>query len=63
MSLIPYVLGFILFLSVLSSGLIWGAVLAGVPSLYIGVAALAIFAVGMGFFKKTINKHDQNPTD
>lgn len=63
MSLVVYLLGFILFLSILSSGLIWGAVLAGVPSFYIVAVALVIFAIGMGFFKKSISTHDQNPTD
>lgn len=62
MSLIVYVLGFIIFLSILSSGLIWGAFLAGVPGIYIVAAALVIFAIGMGFFKKT-SKHNEHPTD
>lgn len=46
-----YLIAFILFLSIFASGMIWGAVLAGVPNLYIVMGVLIIFAIGAGIFK------------
>jgi hypothetical protein len=43
MSFVLYMLGFLVFLG----GLIWGAVVAGVPHLYIGIGALIILGVGI----------------
>lgn len=43
MSFVLYMLGFIVFLG----GLIWGAVVAGIPHLYIGIGALIILGVGI----------------
>lgn len=45
-----YLIGFILFLSIFSSGVIWGAVLAGVPNIYIVMGALIIFGIGIVIF-------------
>lgn len=46
-----YLIGFILFLSIFSSGVIWGAILAGVPHSYISLGALIAFIIGIAFFK------------
>lgn len=43
MSFALYMIGFIIFLS----GVIWGAVVAGVPHLYIGIGALIILGIGI----------------
>ncbi|HYW57865.1 MAG TPA: hypothetical protein VE934_12950 [Polaromonas sp.] len=43
MSFALYMIGFVIFLG----GLIWGAVVAGVPTLYIGIGALIILGVGI----------------
>lgn len=46
-----YLIAFILFLSIFASGMIWGAVLAGVPNLYIVMGMAIILAIGAGIFK------------
>lgn len=43
MSFALYMVGFIVFLG----GLIWGAVAAGVPSLYIGIGAVILLGIGI----------------
>ena len=46
-----YLIGFILFLSIFSSGVIWGAILAGVPHVYISLGTLIVFVIGIALFK------------
>ncbi|MEJ8814987.1 hypothetical protein WKW77_28200 [Variovorax ureilyticus] len=43
MSFVLYMIGFLLFLA----GVAWGASVAGVPSLYIGIGALILLGVGI----------------
>ena len=43
MSFALYMIGFIIFLG----GVIWGAVVAGVPHLYIGIGALIFLGIGI----------------
>lgn len=43
MSFTLYMLGFVIFLG----GLAWGAVVAGVPHLYIGIAVLVLLGIGI----------------
>ncbi|MEO7642750.1 MAG: hypothetical protein ABI858_03440 [Pseudoxanthomonas sp.] len=43
MSFALYMIGFIIFMA----GLIWAAVVAGVPQLYIGIGALVILGIGI----------------
>ena len=43
MSFALYMVGFLIFLG----GVIWGAVVAGVPHLYIGIAALIFLGIGI----------------
>ncbi len=43
MSFALYMLGFVLFLG----GVIWGAVEAGVPNLYIGIGTLILLGIGI----------------
>ncbi len=53
MSLMLYLVSFILFLSlsIFSSSVIWGVGRAGVPTLYMGIGALVIFGLGAILFK------------
>jgi hypothetical protein len=51
LALCLYLITFILFLSIFASGMIWGAMLAGMPTLYIVMGVLIIFAIGVGIFK------------
>jgi hypothetical protein len=43
MSFVLYMIGFLIFLA----GLAWGASVAGVPTLYIGIGALIILGIGI----------------
>jgi hypothetical protein len=43
MSFALYMVGFVIFLG----GLIWGAVVAGVPTVYIGIGSLIILGIGI----------------
>lgn len=43
MSFVLYMIGFIIFLA----GLVWGAVIAGVPHLYIAIGALVLLGAGI----------------
>jgi hypothetical protein len=43
MSFAIYMVGFLIFLG----GLVWGAVVAGVPHLYIGIGALIVLGIGI----------------
>ncbi len=43
MSFALYMVGFLIFLG----GCIWGAVVAGVPQLYIGIGALIVLGIGI----------------
>jgi hypothetical protein len=43
MSFVLYMIGFIIFLA----GLVWGAVIAGVPNLYIAIGALVLLGAGI----------------
>ena len=43
MSFALYMIGFLIFMG----GVIWGAVVAGVPHVYIGIGALIILGIGI----------------
>jgi hypothetical protein len=43
MSFALYMVGFVIFLG----GIIWGAVVAGVPTVYIGIGSLIILGIGI----------------
>ncbi|WP_298925384.1 hypothetical protein [uncultured Ramlibacter sp.] len=43
MSFALYMIGFIIFMA----GLVWAAVVAGVPQLYIGIGGLVILGIGI----------------
>ena len=43
MSFAVYMIGFIIFMS----GLVWAAVVAGVPQLYIGIGVLIVLVIGI----------------
>ena len=43
MSFVLYLIGFLIFLA----GLAWGASVAGLPSLYIGIGALILLGIGI----------------
>ncbi len=47
MSFALYMVGFIVFLG----GVIWGAIVAGVPQVYIGIGALVLLGIGP-FFRR-----------
>lgn len=53
MSIVLYLISFVLFLSlsIFSSSVIWGVGRAGVPTLYMGIGALVIFGLGVALFK------------
>jgi hypothetical protein len=63
MSLVLQLIGFVLFLSIFSSGLIWGAMLAGVPGIYIVAGSLIVFAIGLGIFRTPDHSHNQASAD
>lgn len=56
MSFALYMVGFVIFLG----GLIWGAVEAGVPHLYIGIGSL-IF-LGIGIFSAVSRTRSKDPS-
>jgi hypothetical protein len=43
MSFVLYLIGFVIFIA----GLAWGASVAGVPSLYIGIGAVILLGIGI----------------
>ncbi len=56
MSFALYMIGFAIFLG----GLIWGAVVVGVPHLYIGIGALII--LGIGIFSAVGRTRSKDPS-
>lgn len=56
MSFALYMTGFVIFLC----GVIWGAVVAGIPHLYIGIGAL-IF-LGIGIFSAVSRTRSKDPS-
>ena len=56
MSFALYMVGFLIFLG----GVIWGAVVAGVPTIYIGIGAL-IF-LGIGIFSAVARTRSKDPS-
>jgi hypothetical protein len=56
MSFVLYMIGFLVFLA----GLAWGASVAGVPTLYIGIGAL-IF-LGIGIFSAVSRTRSKDPS-
>jgi hypothetical protein len=56
MSFALYMVGFLIFLG----GVVWGAVVAGVPHLYIGIGAL-IF-LGIGIFSAVSKTRSKDPS-
>jgi glycerate kinase len=55
MSFALYMLGFVIFLG----GLIWGAVEAGIPHLYIGIGATVM--LGLGIFSAVGRTRSKDP--
>lgn len=58
-----YLIGFILFLSIFSSGLIWGAVLAGVPNIYIVAGAFLMLIIGVAVIRLIGRKKSETTAD
>ena len=56
MSFALYMVGFILFLG----GLVWAAVVAGVPQLYIGIGAVIL--LGIGIFSAVAKTRSKDPS-
>lgn len=56
MSFLLYMLGFIIFLG----GLAWGAVVAGIPHLYIAIGALIL--LGVGIFSAVQKTRSKDPS-
>lgn len=56
MSFALYMVGFILFLA----GIVWAAVEAGVPQLYIGIGALIL--LGIGIFTAVSRTRSKDPS-
>ncbi len=56
MSFALYMVGFIVFLG----GIIWGAVVAGVPQVYIGIGALIL--LGIGIFSAVSKTRTKDPS-
>jgi hypothetical protein len=56
MSFALYMVGFLIFLG----GVIWGAVVAGVPHLYIGIGALIV--LGIGIFSAVSKTRGKDPS-
>ena len=56
MSFVLYMLGFVIFLA----GLAWGASVAGVPTLYIGIGALIL--LGIGIFSAVARTRSKDPS-
>lgn len=57
MSFAIYMVGFLIFMA----GLVWGAVVAGVPQLYIGIGALVL--LGFGIFTAVSKTRLKDPPD
>lgn len=55
MSFVLYMLGFLIFLA----GVIWAAVTAGVPQVYIGIGALIL--LGIGIFSAVSKTRSKDP--
>lgn len=55
MSFALYMIGFLIFLA----GLVWAAVIAGVPQLYIGVGAMIV--LGIGIFSAVSKTRSKDP--
>ena len=56
MSFVLYMIGFLFFLA----GVAWGASVAGVPTLYIGIGALII--LGIGIFSAVARTRSKDPS-
>ena len=56
MSFALYMLGFVVFLG----GVIWGAVVAGVPTVYIGIGTLVL--LGIGIFSAVSKTRTKDPS-
>ena len=56
MSIALYMIGFLIFMG----GVIWGAVVAGVPHVYIGIGALII--LGIGIFSAVGRTRSKDPS-
>ncbi|MEP6722978.1 MAG: hypothetical protein ABJA77_16140 [Variovorax sp.] len=56
MSFALYMVGFLIFMA----GIIWGASVAGVPTLYIGIGALII--LGLGIFSAVSRTRSKDPS-
>jgi hypothetical protein len=56
MSFALYMLGFIVFLG----GVVWGAVVAGIPHVYIGIATLIL--LGIGIFSAVSKTRAKDPS-
>jgi hypothetical protein len=56
MSFLLYMLGFVIFLG----GLIWGAVVAGIPHIYIGIGTLIL--LGIGIFSAVGRTRSKDPS-
>ena len=56
MSFALYMLGFVVFLG----GVIWGAVIAGVPHVYIGIGTLVL--LGIGIFSAVSKTRSKDPS-
>jgi hypothetical protein len=56
MSFVLYMIGFLIFLA----GVAWGASVAGVPTLYIGIGALII--LGIGIFSAVARTRTKDPS-
>jgi len=55
MSFALYMIGFLIFMA----GLVWAAVVAGVPQLYIGIGVLVI--LGIGIFSAVSKTRSKDP--
>jgi hypothetical protein len=55
MSFALYMIGFIIFMA----GLVWAAVVAGVPQLYIGIGVLVL--LGLGIFTAVSKTRSKDP--
>ena len=56
MSFALYMIGFLIFLG----GLIWGAVVVGIPTVYIGIGALIL--LGIGIFSAVGRTRSKDPS-
>jgi len=56
MSFALYMIGFLIFMA----GIVWAAVVAGVPQLYIGIGALVL--LGLGIFSAVSKTRSKDPS-